>query len=211
MQATIRDLEQSVRALSEQVKYLSLNTVRRSASPVGNVGAVVPFNQQQHVRQVGPPPGGMQAQVYGPMPPPQQMAHPPPPQGMQGQWFPTSIPAPQASHPALPPPTHPVHHTPPSQASQQEEWDETYLGVLGMQDQRALRELLARSNPEVVMPLKGPIPLSQAVILTLCHRLSAAIGESAPVDESFKSSLWWLQRAAAVLNTNVSVISARSV
>jgi hypothetical protein len=49
--------------------------------------------------------------------------------------------------------------------------------------------------------------LSQAVILTLVHRLAGAIGESAPVDESFKSSMWWLQRAATVLNTNDPLIA----
>jgi len=79
--------------------------------------------------------------------------------------------------------------------------------VLGTQDIRQLRELLARSNPEGVMPLKGQPPLSQAVILTLVHRLAGAIGESAPVDESFKSSMWWLQRAAQVLNTNDPLIA----
>ena len=54
------------------------------------------------------------------------------------------------------------------------------------------------------MPTNGPGPLSQAVILTLVHRLAAAIGETPPVDEAFKSSLWWLQRAATTLNTSVS-------
>ena len=50
-------------------------------------------------------------------------------------------------------------------------WDDSYLNVLGTQDTRQLRELLARSNPDVVMPLKGQSPLSQAVILTLVHRV----------------------------------------
>lgn len=53
-----------------------------------------------------------------------------------------------------------------------EEWDDTYLSVLSTQDPKQLRELLARSNPEIVMPLSGPGPLSQAVILTLLHRVS---------------------------------------
>jgi len=79
--------------------------------------------------------------------------------------------------------------------------------VLGTQDPRQLRELLSRSNPDVIMPLKGSPPLSQAVILTLVHRLSSVIGELAPVDESFKSSLWWLQRSSAVLNTSDPIIS----
>jgi len=40
---------------------------------------------------------------------------------------------------------------------------------------------------------------------THAQQLTAAIGESAPVDESFKASIWWLQRAATVLNTKVSI------
>ena len=57
------------------------------------------------------------------------------------------------------------------------------------------------------MPLNSTPPLSQAVILTLVHRLAAALGETPPVDESFKSTLWWLQRAASVLNPSDPLIS----
>ena len=60
--------------------------------------------------------------------------------------------------------------TPPA-SGQSEEWDDAYLAVLGSQDVRQLRELLSRSNPEIVMPLNGPSPLSQAVMLTLVHRV----------------------------------------
>jgi hypothetical protein len=52
-----------------------------------------------------------------------------------------------------------------------ENWDESYINVLGTQDPRQLRELLARSNPEIVMPLNAHGPLSQAVVLTLIHRV----------------------------------------
>lgn len=38
----------------------------------------------------------------------------------------------------------------------------------------------------------------------LVHRLASAIGESAPVDQSFKSSM---QRTANVLNTNDPLIA----
>ncbi|KAG6377202.1 hypothetical protein JVT61DRAFT_1255 [Boletus reticuloceps] len=56
------------------------------------------------------------------------------------------------------------------------------------------------------MPLNSPGPLSQAVILTLLHRLAGVVGETPPVDEGFKSALWWLQRAATVLNINEPLI-----
>jgi hypothetical protein len=198
----IRELEQSVRKLSDQIKFLSLNTgtalqqpqVRGSPGPNTGAGPMVSFSQQQPFRHPAPP-VNIPLQMYGP--PPQQPSQ----TAMQASWFPSGIPAPQASHPTLPPPT---QQTPPAPS---EEWDDTYLAVLGTQDTRQLRELLARSNPEVIMPLKGSPPLSQAVILTLVHRLAGAIGESAPVDEAFKASMWWLQRAATVLNTNDPLIA----
>ncbi|KAI0256476.1 hypothetical protein BJV78DRAFT_1164626 [Lactifluus subvellereus] len=185
-ESMIRELEQSVRALSDQIKFLSINSgpplqqpqARNSPGPVASTSTMVPFSQQQPFRHPGPPVNV--PQMYGP---PQQ---PPQQPTMQGSWFPSGIPAPQASHPALPPPT---QQTPP--APSEESWDDTYFP----------------SNPEIVMPLKGQSPLSQAVILTLVHRLAGAIGESAPVDESFKSSMWWLQRAATVLNTSDPLIA----
>jgi len=202
----IRELEQSVRSLSEQIRFLSINAgtphqqpqVKNSPGPVATAGSIAPFSQQQPqqtFRHAGP--SVNVPQMYGPPPQP-----PPHQQALQASWFPSGIPAPQASHPALPPPT---QQTPP--APPEEMWDDTYLNVLGTQDTRQLRELLARSSPEIIMPLKGQPPLSQAVILTLVHRLAGAIGESAPVDESFKSSMWWLQRAATVLNTNDPLIA----
>jgi hypothetical protein len=171
-QSMIRELEQSVRTLSDHIKFLSINTgtplqqpqVRNSPGPVASTNTMVPFSQQQPFRHAAPPVSV--PQIYGP-PPPQQ---PPQQPAMQGQWFPSGIPAPQASHPALPPPT---QQTPP--APSEEQWDDTYLSVLGTQDLRQLRELLARSNPDVVMPLKGQSPLSQAVILTLVHRVRQSL------------------------------------
>ena len=38
-------------------------------------------------------------------------------------------------------------------------------------------------------------------------QLAIVVGETPPADESFKSSLWWLQRAASVLNTKDPLIS----
>ncbi|KII88712.1 hypothetical protein PLICRDRAFT_110617 [Plicaturopsis crispa FD-325 SS-3] len=214
----IRDLEHSVRTLSEQVKFVTMNATGGSApvhhqlqqtrgSPTTNPAQ----HQQSHLRQANhppPPPPSNYNQGHNSF---QQQPPPPPMQGpapMQGQWYPSSIAAPQASHPLAPPPPPPppvAQHSPPTQP---EEWDDTYLAVLGSQDSRQLRELLSRSNPEVVMPLNGPSPLSQAVILTLLHRLSAAVGENSPADEAFKTSLWWLQRTVSVLNPNDPLISA---
>lgn len=72
---------------------------------------------------------------------------------------------------------------------------------------RQLRELLARSNPEVILPSSGKGPLSQAVVLTLIHRLASIVNDSIPGDEAYKSSLWWLQRTATSLNPSDDLIS----
>jgi len=167
------------------------------------------------LRQTNLPPVNQQpsySQQHVPFSQPQQPQQQQPPQQapMHGPWFGPNIAAPQASHPTAPPPLPPqqqqqiMRTTPPAQT---EEWDDAYLAVLGNQDIRQLRELLARSNPDVVMPLNGPSPLSQAVVLTLVHRLSSVIGETSPLDESFKISMWWLQRAASSLNTVDPLIS----
>jgi hypothetical protein len=177
LQTVIRDLEQSVRLLVDQVKYLTMNVSPSGQLNVGQVQRGSPASHpgpiqgslSQVLRQPHLPPMSQQpSSSYAPQPFPQQQQQQPP----HGTWFgPTNIAAPQASHPAAPPPVpQAVSHTPP--LGQSEEWDDTYLAVLGSQDSRQLRELLARSNPEIVMPSSGSGPLSQAVVLTLVHRVS---------------------------------------
>jgi hypothetical protein len=102
------------------------------------------------------------------------------PPAAHGSWFPPSIAAPQASAPAQPP----AIPQPPA-----EQWDDTYLHVLGTQDRGQLRDLLARSNPEVVMPANGQGPLSQAVILTLLHRVSCVNLHGSAADSIYSSLL----------------------
>lgn len=54
-----------------------------------------------------------------------------------------------------------------------EDWDDIFLATLQRQDPRQLRELLARCNPDVIMPAKRELsPIGQAVVLTLIHRVS---------------------------------------
>ncbi|GBE82365.1 hypothetical protein SCP_0407490 [Sparassis crispa] len=230
-ESLIRDMEQSVRMLSDQVKFLTINVTspvghpmqaRSSPGPSANAQYAPQGSLSQLLRhptlppapqhQGGYPPshGSFQQQQGQPQQQQQQQQVPPMMAGpMPGPWAGASIAAPQASHPTAPPPLPPhaqqiMRSTPPAQS---EEWDDTYLAVLGTQDIRQLRELLARSNPDVIMPLNGPSPLSQAVVLTLVHRLSSVIGETSPLDEVFKVSMWWLQRAASVLNTSDPLIS----
>lgn len=94
-----------------------------------------------------------------------------PPPGTQPQWFGHPIAAPQASHPVVPPP--PAHPQPQRSPSiPPDQWDEMYLSVLHTQDTNKLRELLATTDPDMIMPLNGNSLVSQAVILTLVHRVS---------------------------------------
>ena len=68
--------------------------------------------------------------------------------------------------------------TPPQQQqSSGDDWDEMYLQVLQNPDNRQLRELLARTSPDLAMPLNGNGPLSQAVILTLIHRVRTTVAK----------------------------------
>lgn len=47
-------------------------------------------------------------------------------------------------------------------------------------------------------------------ILTTSLQLAGVVGETPPHEELFKQSLWWLQRTASALNTNVSMIAFQS-
>lgn len=107
-----------------------------------------------------------------------QPAAPPP------QWFNNAIAAPQASHPAsIPQP--PQQQDAPSQSQskrtpptynpnapkQPESWDSVYLDVLGSHDPAKLQDLLGRTNPDEILPKNGPQLVSQAVVLSLVHRV----------------------------------------
>jgi hypothetical protein len=207
-ESLIRDLEHSVRVLSDQVKFLTMNATSphhrlpSGTSPVSTISSMPP--QSLH-RQANLPPSTQATYTTQPLSGFTQQTQAPP---LHSTWYSSpNIAAPQASHPIAPPPPPPPPASQRSPPAQTEEWDDTYLAVLGTQDPKQLRELLARSNPEIVMPLNGPGPLSQAVILTLLHRLAGIVGETPPIDEAFKSALWWLQRAATVLNINEPLIS----
>lgn len=172
----IRELEQTVRSLAEQMRILSHNSVAPSRTSPSGAGSQTQGTLSQLLRQQALPPPVSQPAYAGQHP----YQGPQMPALMQQPWFSQNIAAPQASHPTAPPPLPPQQALRTSPQTQTEEWDDTYLGVLGSQDARKLRELLARSNPEIVMPLKGPGPLSQAVVLTLVHRVRNRADRASP-------------------------------
>ncbi|TFK67911.1 hypothetical protein BDN72DRAFT_842508 [Pluteus cervinus] len=225
-ETTIRELEHTVRTLSDQVKYLTMGSQlhhlqQQSQQAHNSPGPHIPQSQgpMTQLRTQNLPPTTQPSSGFSlgsaSFPPPQQQQQqqqqqqPPPPPVMHSTWFPSTIAAPQASHPAtLPqPPQQTATQQDRSPPIKNEQWDELYLSVLHTQDAAKLRDLLSRTNPELIMPLNGPPLVSQAVILTLIHRLSAVVGESTPNDESFKTSLWWLQRTVALLRPEDKLIT----
>ena len=217
-------MEQTVRALSEQVRSLTLQvntqpqgvTHRSSPGVVAAAHAQAQHQANQHLQHPLPHPHMSNSShlrhgslatltASNPLPTllgqavPQPQSQPPAPgsftTGMwqsnpptQSQYAPPPNPPPAQSYKALP--QQPLQAQPlqpqgstlrqselatSSQVTRPtvgEDWDETFLSTLGKQDPRLLRELLQRCNPEVVMPSKREnTPLSQAVILTLIHRV----------------------------------------
>ena len=175
----IREMDQAIRNLSEQVKFMTMNmptamthpqtSLQSRSSPSSsssNFAGQSPMGQSHH--RAGTLPS------MGPTYPSFQQQGPPP-SAMHGPWYGPGSGMSGPTQPVGPPmaPQQPVAQQP--VAPKTEEWDDTYLAVLGTQDLKQLRELLARSNPEVVMPSNGPGPLSQAVILTLVHRVRTKI------------------------------------
>ncbi|KAF9072939.1 hypothetical protein BDP27DRAFT_1360693 [Rhodocollybia butyracea] len=229
-ESSIRDLERTVRALSDQVKFMSMNltgsALHQIQHPPPNHGSPSSaVSQQPALNQMNqPPPNHRQAslqsmtstssQLTSQMPSHLQTYPMPqgnsyhPPQAAQAQWFGHTIAAPQASHPVVPPPpAHPQAQPQRSPSIPPDQWDEMYLSVLHTQDSNKLRELLATTDPEAIMPLNGTSLVSQAVILTLVHRLASIVGETSTGDENFKTSLWWLQRLVAILRPEDKLIT----
>ncbi len=190
----------------------NLNPTHLRQANIAPVNVPIPAYMQQHNHS-----------NFAQQPPQQQQ---PSHLQQQQQWY-GSIAAPQPSVPIpttlpqAPAVAPPQERTPPMKSDQ---WDESYLSVLHAQDPSKLRDLLARTNPDLVLPLNGTPLVSQAVILTLIHRvsdrltivigictyhflskLSAVIGgpDILPSDDMFKSSLWWLQRVSNLLHPEV--------
>ena len=165
-------MEQSIRALSEQIKLLSIvppvphsNLPTRSSPGAPSSGQFGSSNMMQmgpmHHRQPPQIPGITgQHQNFS------AFQQPTPP---SSQWYGSPVTSHHSSHSQM----QAISQSPSSQTTsgRTEDWDDTYLAVLGTQDLKQLRELLARSSPDVVMPNSGNGPLSQAVMLTLVHRV----------------------------------------
>ncbi|KAG8865326.1 hypothetical protein FRB96_000216 [Tulasnella sp. 330] len=209
----IRDMDQTIRSLTEQVRTLAMQVQAnsaRSATPRTETTAVE--YPQQHHRQA-PVTTAPSTSSFLP-------SYSQPQQGSWGNPTMNTQPVQSPLGPLLPPPTM-ASAAPPTQAPapapaphraeptphRNEDWDSTFLNTLGQNDHKQIRDLLSRTPPDSVLPVGQVSPLSQTVILALIHRLALSLTELSPADDAFKTTLWWLQRCAYSLNPNDNVIA----
>jgi hypothetical protein len=189
-------MEQSVRNLAEQVKLLTVQVNNSTAAAAAAAKApppptrtaqeqqqpLQPDYSMQHMRQQQIPNQSQSGFTSLPYQQPQNNWNAP-------QQVQPSIPPSQMTH--IPPQQNPQPPQPQSQ-TQREDWDEVFLTNLGYQDAKELRDLLARCSPDVIMPNGQASPLSQAVVLTLIHRVGILSGDFARRNTytiSYQSSL----------------------
>ncbi|KIY67801.1 hypothetical protein CYLTODRAFT_375346 [Cylindrobasidium torrendii FP15055 ss-10] len=213
--AAILSLERTVRALADQVKFLS------SRPPSGEPKVpqqqqqqqMPPQMQQQMGPQMGPMPNPMQRmqhqhqqQPMGPMPPQQQQPPAPlwySPDSQQAQaqpvpsWYNNrgGIAAPQPSHPIQPPPVEKG-----VTSEEMSKYEDQFLEALSSSSRDDLINLLARTNIDSVMPLRpDALTLSQTLVIVIIHRNTTIVEQTAPSDLAFKVAIQWLHRALVVL------------
>ncbi|WVR09594.1 hypothetical protein IAU60_006666 [Kwoniella sp. DSM 27419] len=124
----------------------------------------------------------------------------------------TGGPAPQSVPPAqsngvspvvTAPPTQPtVSKRPGPQAPTPSQLEDAFLAALGTQTTAAIVQLVGDhlAVTEYCLPLQGKSPLSQAVLLTLLHRLAIALVEVSPAQPIFVHIATWEKRTAALID-----------
>lgn len=118
-----------------------------------------------------------------------------------------------ASGPMGPAPTHipaPTNHAaPPLQNAQQLE--DAFLNALHQQTVPATLQLVRERAPQTEQLFPAPpakSPLSQAVLLTLCHRLAVALGEINPHDPIFQTVATWERLVIALIDPHDPAIAS---
>lgn len=104
------------------------------------------------------------------------------------------------SDPLGPAPTHIASHVPPQNAQQLED---AFLNALHQQTVPATINLVRERAPQTDALFPAPpakSPLSQAVLLTLCHRLAVALGEINPHDPIFQTVATWERLVVALID-----------
>ncbi|WVF67284.1 hypothetical protein IAT40_002034 [Kwoniella sp. CBS 6097] len=128
----------------------------------------------------------------------EQIRTAPPPQASQpnGSAPPPSLPSANAygSHAHAPPP--------PPQGPSPSQLEDTFLTALGAQTTASTLQLVGEhiGLTEYCLPTQGKSPLSQAVLLTLLHRLAIALTELTPGHPAFAQVAGWERRTVALLD-----------
>lgn len=172
-QSLIREMDQTIRSLTDQVKSLSLQVsqVNARASTPRTEPTPSEYLQQQHLRQAGAPPSSTSSYL--------PTYSQPQNNGWNNSTLPSNVQQPLGPPPMIssivnvPPPAQP--QAPAPAPVRVEDWDSTFLGTLGQNDQKQIRDLLSRTPPDVVLPVGQLSPLSQTVILALIHRVSVSL------------------------------------
>ncbi|KAF9049359.1 hypothetical protein BDZ89DRAFT_1126743 [Hymenopellis radicata] len=214
-EASIAQLERTVRALSDQVKFLTTRPPsgtppQKQPPPPQPMGmAQAQMNQPQMQSAMQPrmgqpmpplPHSGSMGQAPQ-QPPPGWYPHDPQPQSMPPSWYGRGIAAPQPSHPVQPPPT----MEKPITVEEMSKYEDQFLEALSSSNTpRDLINIMARTNIDTVLPLRPDAPtLSQTIVIVIIHRNTSVIDSSAPSDMSFKIAMQWLHRALLVLRLDV--------
>ncbi|OCF43692.1 hypothetical protein I317_02444 [Kwoniella heveanensis CBS 569] len=100
-----------------------------------------------------------------------------------------------SSHTHAPPP-------PPPQGPSPSQLEDTFLTALGAQTTASTLQLVGEhiGLTEYCLPTHGKSPLSQAVLLTLLHRLAIALTELTPGHPAFAQVAGWERRTVALLD-----------
>ncbi|WVW86356.1 hypothetical protein I302_108400 [Kwoniella bestiolae CBS 10118] len=115
--------------------------------------------------------------------------------------------APAAAHHQAPPP--PIHHQqppppPPTQPAgpSPSQLEDTFLSALGAQTTASTLQLVNDhlSLTDYCLPSQGKSPLSQAVLLTLLHRLAIVLSEIPSTHAMFQQVAGWERRTALLVD-----------
>ncbi|WVQ94883.1 hypothetical protein IAU59_001968 [Kwoniella sp. CBS 9459] len=117
------------------------------------------------------------------------------------------VPQPNGSAPSLPP-AHAYSSQPhappppPPQGPSPSQLEDTFLTALGAQTTASTLQLVGEhiGLTEYCLPTQGKSPLSQAVLLTLLHRLAIALTELTPGHPAFAQVAGWERRTVALLD-----------
>ncbi|WWC91899.1 uncharacterized protein L201_006848 [Kwoniella dendrophila CBS 6074] len=195
-----------VESLSAEMRSEMLQ-IRKELSPPSNEGQLA---NDHLIRNMSTSIAELQKQVTSLS---EHLKSNPPPSAPNGVVSPPQAPvSSNNSNSVAPPPPH--HPLPPVQQQQQQQapphfqpptpsqLEDTFLTALGVQTTASTLQLVAEHLflTEYCLPTQGKSPLSQAVLLTLLHRLSIVLTELPSTNPMFIQVAGWSRRTAILVD-----------